>query len=224
MLATIMQPSNTVSGWMEIPKPVSISSVLPSDKKTMAGASLLGLIPLGLSRALARVQPARILVTKPHLTTVLDLRNCYTCGAGNNGNVWTHTIYDLGVTQSFGYDAFNRLTSATESGSGGWGQVYVYDAFGNRAVTQASTQLDTPRTTVQNSDGTLPFNANNQWALATYDPNGTGNQTGVASDTFQYDAENRLRQSNTATYDYDGEGRRVRKTTGGTTTIYVYDA
>ncbi len=59
-----------------------------------------------------RLQPTRILVTKPDLTTVLDLLNCYTCGAGNNGNVWTHTIQNLGVTQTFGYDAFNRLTSA----------------------------------------------------------------------------------------------------------------
>ena len=50
----------------------------------------------------------------------------------------------------------------------------------------------------------------------------------MASDTFQYDAENRLKQrtqgSVTATYDYDGESRRVRKTSGSTATIYVYDA
>ena len=115
-----------------------------------------------------RIQPTRIWVTQTNSTTVLDLRYCYTCGAGNNGNVWSHTIQNLGVTQSFGYDAFNRLTSATET-SGGFGQSYVYDAFGNRAVTQNSTQLDTPRTPVQNSDSTLPFNANNQWTLATYD-------------------------------------------------------
>jgi YD repeat-containing protein len=43
---------------------------------------------------------------------------------------------------------------------------------------------------------------------------------------LQYDAEGRLVGENNglATYAYDGEGRRVMKTVGTQTTVYVYDA
>jgi len=50
----------------------------------------------------------------------------------NNGNVVTQTI-TIGATvmsQSYGYDAVNRLTSATETGA--WTQTYDYDRYGNR--------------------------------------------------------------------------------------------
>jgi YD repeat-containing protein len=47
--------------------------------------------------------------------------------------------------------------------------------------------------------------------------------------TSTYDAENRQvtvtnAQSVTATYAYDGDGRRVKKTVNGNTTTFVYDA
>jgi RHS repeat-associated protein len=59
-----------------------------------------------------------------------------------------------------------------------------------------------------------------------YDSN--GNQTLVSPYAITYDAENRqtniaINGSTTATYAYDGDGRRVTKTFGPTTT-YVYDA
>jgi len=59
-----------------------------------------------------------------------------------------------------------------------------------------------------------------------YDAAGNMNQMNTFS-AINYDAENRLtaESSPTAfTYQYDGDGRRVTKTGGGNTTIYVYDA
>jgi len=39
----------------------------------------------------------------------------------------------LSYTQSFGYDALNRLTTSSESGSA-WSQTNAYDRYGNRQI------------------------------------------------------------------------------------------
>jgi RHS repeat-associated protein len=56
-----------------------------------------------------------------------------------------------------------------------------------------------------------------------------GNQTTISPYTVSYDVENRQSgftstSNGSATYTYDGDGRRVEKTAGGVTTTYVYDA
>ena len=56
-----------------------------------------------------------------------------------------------------------------------------------------------------------------------------GNETTISPFTTTYDVENRQTgftsmSNGTAAYTYDGDGRRVTKTTGGVTTTYVYDA
>jgi len=55
-------------------------------------------------------------------------------------------------------------------------------------------------------------------------------KTDATSRTFTYDAENRQVSYNAgmaslnATYEYDGDGRRVKKLQDGITTVFVYDA
>jgi RHS repeat-associated protein len=79
---------------------------------------------------------------------------------------------------------------------------------------------------------------NNQWIRGngdSYDP--AGNQTSigsytspsVASSNFTFDAENRMTRANIGGtgwmyYAYDGNGRRMMKVVGSTTTQFVYDA
>lgn len=75
------------------------------------------------------------------------------------------------------------------------------------------------------------FNAtNNRLSLPSgYDTAGNLT-TNAISQTFAYDAENRQTSFNTgnvllnATYQYDGDGHRVRKDQNGVTTVFVYDA
>ena len=56
-----------------------------------------------------------------------------------------------------------------------------------------------------------------------YDPN--GNMTGDGTRTFTWDARNRLTaiSGTTASFAYDGIGRRTSATLAGTTTAYLYD-
>ena len=107
-------------------------------------------------------------------------------------------------------------------------QTFAYDAFGNMAVTAGVQNGQAGYTPTALSQ----FDANNRWSAACsptpcYDS--AGNQTTVAGDKYTYDAENRLlsafpQNSGTTSYAYDGEGRRVWKTSTAATTEYAYDA
>ena len=83
------------------------------------------------------------------------------------------------------------------------------------------------------SAGTVSYTANalNQYTAVgavspTYDSN--GNLTSDGTFTFGYGAESRLTAASatglTASYAYDGQGRRKSKTVNGTTTVFVTDA
>ena len=150
------------------------------------------------------------------------------CGGanGNNGNplyAQILTSAGLNLSQTFGYDKVNRLTSAAETGgSSEWSQTYLYDAWGNRAVTAG--YIPYPYAT----PNALTQYANNRWngTGAGYDLG--GNQTALTARTFTYDGENRLLTSTqpgmgAIAYAYDGGGRRVQKTVAGATTVYAYD-
>ncbi len=161
-------------------------------------------------------------------------------GTANNGNLMSHTIARPGRTQpwtqTFTYDAANRLETARETG--GYDREFGYDRYGNRWVKphpvkpnngMTQTDMHEPKYATQ-------FDAaKNQLAsppmVDYYDA--AGNQTMYSPYTLVYDAENRLKSmthttSGSGTYLYDGEGRRVKKTWtpgGGTAadTYYVYD-
>jgi RHS repeat-associated protein len=113
---------------------------------------------------------------------------------------------------TYGYDPFNRLVSASATGQS---YTYDYDRFGNR------WHQNGPHSS------SLGFDANNHVVTGsgvTYDA--TGNVTADGSHTYAYDAEERISKvdgGTTATYVYDAEGRRVRKTTASGSVDYLYD-
>jgi RHS repeat-associated protein len=125
------------------------------------------------------------------------------------------------------YDQLNRLSSATDytAAPNGWNQGYGYDQFGNRWVSANGTLSMDPRTPDAQSDINA---ANNRLTGANYAYDLAGNQTTYGGWTLSYDAENRIKTSQPSggtqtTYAYDGDGRRVKKTTGSTNTLYIYD-
>lgn len=171
----------------------------------------------------------------------------------NNGNIQSQTITVPGAAapfvQAYVYDALNRLQSAEEKSgaASNWRQVYSYDRFGNRTLTTGTTypaQMDT-------TNNPTISTANNRITSAGYVYDAAGNllcdalhQCGGAATSaptlsvnyayFDYDAENRMVRagaggsgyaSGGTSYTYDGDGRRVRKSTyNGEDTIFVYDA
>ena len=166
-----------------------------------------------------RLQLTGLNVTNPSTSQILGLSfypcsgSATACSSGNNGNLQSQTISvpSLGsLTQTYSYDALNRLTAAAESSS--TLEQYSYDGFGNRWVPNHNSSL--PALSVETPTGnvyTTPIpNRITGW---TYD--NAGNILSVP-----------LSQNNNRNFNYDGENRQVVATITGVNGIqasYAYD-
>lgn len=165
------------------------------------------------------------------------------CSAGNDGQIQCISDgVDSGRTENFTYDALGRLMTAATNGSTGfhaWGLAMAYDRYGNRLSQSISSGCIAPMTCPTNS---LSFA--NPGGAQTNQPDGwcfdaSGNLLAKAAcpgQTYYHDGENKMVQVGgapgycatgsgtpaTACYIYDGNGTRVQKTAGGTTTVYIY--
>jgi RHS repeat-associated protein len=169
----------------------------------------------------------------------LELRYNYSA-ASNNGNLLSHVIRQGTRTwsQTYEYDALNRLTCATEtiamtpaascSAQNSWRQTYGYDRFGNRWVSSTTGfSFDDIHEFIAES---FIDKSNNRIAGQGYDA--VGNLTTYSPRSMSYDAENRLTSlsstnDGSSAFTYDGSGRRIKKVTtipSPQTTVYVYDA
>ena len=207
-----------------------------------------GILSITLGNGLVQTQQFNSLLQPTQIAagSLLTLNLTFPSGA-NNGNLQSMSIArpSVSVSQTYGYDAVNRLSTATQTGTSSWTQSYNYDQFGNRWFGNAGPNTVTSEMTTTNWYNAAS-NRVNGW---TYDA--AGNVVGITTTaggitsgpscapTFGagtmmkiscYDAENRLTTMATAaapnatTYAYDGSGHRIMKTIGSTTTVYVYDA
>jgi RHS repeat-associated protein len=182
-------------------------------------------------------------------------------GSANNGNLHGQTIsvpwkdsngvqHTQTMSQSYGYDALNRLNSASETvtglptgvaaGYGSWafgsdqyGNLWGTNTYGLSGLMPASADYFAPDTNRLAKYGAnppidLPSDAYDAFGNLQHHQDLCQNGN---SPCAQYDREGRMvgmtQGGNVVQYDYDGEGRRVRKTETGAspvTTIYVYDA
>src|SRR4051812_6046684 len=188
-----------------------------------------------------RLQPVNMSANAPS-QTVFSIGYDFHVGNGtsgvDNGNVFGITNYkDTTRNQTFTYDALNRLASARNAGTdctatvlGGnkkfWGNTYTYDAWGN-LTTKALLQTPAPPACA-GENLVVTADAHN-WIHATggtdYLYDAAGNMTFNATppaQTYSYDQENRLTGAAGFAYTYDGDGNRVRKSTGSTGTLYWY--
>ncbi len=172
---------------------------------------------------------------------ILDLKYTYlaTFTSGNNGDVAGITNNrDTTRSQSFTYDALNRIltaeTSSTYSSSPlhCFGEAYIYDsqpsgsgAFGNLTnINSASTNY------AGCTQESLNVAVNGQNQVTTYGYDTAGNLTSIpapAAATYSYNPENQMTQASTpvgvTSYAYDGDGKRAEKVVGSTVTkIYWY--
>jgi hypothetical protein len=146
--------------------------------------------------------------------------------SGDNGNVYTIANNRDGTrTQSFAYDSLNRITSGQSSGTQ-WGETFTIDSWGN-LTNESGIAGKSLHEGLNTWAGT-----NNQLSGFGYDA--AGNMTSNGSNSYVYDAENRLiwaSGSPSSRYIYDGAGQRVEKcaaasattacpTSGTTGTLY----
>ena len=132
-----------------------------------------------------------------------------------------------GVTVDYGYDAASQINSLTyELGVTTLGDLtYTYDLNGNRTLVGGSWA----RTGLPTALASATYDAANQiatWAgtSLTYDAN--GNLTNDGTKTYTWNARNQLSGLSggvSASFQYDGFGRRRVKTVSGTSTSFLYD-
>ena len=137
-----------------------------------------------------------------------------------------------GILVTYGYDAASQLTDLTYTkGMATLGTLtYQYDAAGNRTIVGGTWA----RSGLPPAESTWTYNAANQltaWDQTTlsYDVNGDLTQTSGQGTTVTYtwNARHQLvgisRGGTSASFAYDGLGRRISKTVNSASTDFVYD-
>jgi YD repeat-containing protein len=142
------------------------------------------------------------------------------------------SAFTAAATETFGYNGTGELISSTHSADTTRDTSFAYDGIGNRQ--NASFGGVTTAYTANGLNQYASITASLNPITPSYDTDGNMTSDG-ASKTLVYDGENRLIEvrdaSNAliATYTYDGQSRRVRKTTtsaapqGVTDEVYLYD-
>jgi RHS repeat-associated protein len=148
--------------------------------------------------------------------------------AYNSAGQSTALTLPTGVSVGYTYDAASRLTAITyRQGATVLGNLtYEYDVSGN--VTKVGGTF--ARTVLPQVTASLTYDASNRLTqngttTLTYDDN--GNLMDDGSQRYSWDARDQLASINsseiTASFEYDGFGRRIRKTVNGVTTEILYD-
>jgi RHS repeat-associated protein len=176
-----------------------------------------------------RLQPVTISATAPNNQTVFSLGYDFHFGNGDNGNVYAITNNrDSSRSQTFTYDALNRLTSAQNAGTDCtkttvnnkteyWGNSYGYDPWGNltkKTPTKCSAESLNEYADWNNRLHT--YSGTDNW----YDAAGNMTHDATTGLSYTFDAENRITGAGGYTYIYDAEGNRVEKSNGSAGTIY----
>lgn len=149
--------------------------------------------------------------------TVLNLSYSYDLGGGaNNGNVASVTNnLNTGRTATYTYDERNRIKTAASQATSGpdcWGQTFAYDA-----------QTNLPTITVQQCSAptlSLSLSSLNRITNTGFTYDNAGNLTNNSTQSFTWNAENRVTATAGVTYTYDGDGWRRKKSSG---TLYWRD-
>jgi RHS repeat-associated protein len=155
-----------------------------------------------------------------------DAANCPSGASFSSGQIQciTDTV-DNGRSAVYGYDALYRLISARTTGSANyplWGLAFTYDRYGNRSAETVTAGSGVPANCLGVSAATNRVTGPCGGGSFSYDSN--GNMTNDGANTLVYDAENRIVTAGTSTYTYDGSGLRVKKVSGGTTTVTIFSS
>jgi RHS repeat-associated protein len=145
--------------------------------------------------------------------SILDLKYNFSVGTADNGNVTAITNNrDTTRSQSFTYDSLNRIATAKTTSTSGttcWDESLGYDPWGNLLTIGRITGYSCSNEELLNASAT----PQNRISGNTYDT--AGNLTIIpAIATYTYNAENQLTTTAGVNYTYDGDGKRVEKSSG----------
>ncbi|MFO0729836.1 MAG: RHS repeat-associated core domain-containing protein [Nitrospiraceae bacterium] len=140
----------------------------------------------------------------------------------------TSLTYPNGVVTSYGYDNADRLLTINhvKTPTTIEALTYQYDPASNRVSLNRANAAASLIPTAVSSNSYDAANEQTQFNGVTQTFDANGNLTNDGTNTYTWDARNRLTGISggvTASFVYDGLGRRKSKTIGGTTTGFWYD-
>ncbi len=140
----------------------------------------------------------------------------------------TSLTYPNGVVTSYGYDNANRLLTINhvKTPTTIEALTYQYDPASNRVSLNRANAAASLIPAAVSSNSYDAANEQTQFNGVTQTFDANGNLTNDGTNTYTWDARNRLTAISggvTASFAYDGLGRRKSKTIGGTTTGFWYD-
>ena len=131
----------------------------------------------------------------------------------NNGNVVQVTNNrDSSRTQNFTYDQVNRIASVKTTATTGqncWSYNYGIDQWSNLYSAQPVAGYNCVQTTLS-----LTINTKNQITNTGFSYDLAGNTLGDGLNSYAWDAENRLKSAAGVNHTYDGDGKRIQKSSG----------
>jgi RHS repeat-associated protein len=140
----------------------------------------------------------------------------------------TSLTYPNGVVTSYGYDNANRLLTINhvKTPTTIEALTYQYDTSSNRISLNRANATASPIPAAVSSNSYDAANEQTQFNGVTQTFDANGNLTNDGTNTYTWDARNRLTGISggvTASFVYDGLGRRKSKIINGTTTGFWYD-
>jgi len=146
----------------------------------------------------------------------------YQLGLPGNRTNLNESVNGTGRNYGWAYDPLYRLKKETISGGSSGTVDYGFDRVGNRTNRTVTGSLGSL------ANQSFAYRSNDWLRTDAYDNNGntlwSTNAVGGTIGPYFYDVDNQLTNYNNAVYfAYDGDGNRVRKTVGTTTTYFLVD-
>ena len=135
----------------------------------------------------------------------------YQLGPTGNRTNLSESVGGTNILYSWQYDNLYRLTNELFNASSNI--VNGYDVVGNR--TSRTSHIGALTNQV------FSFNTNDWLSTDKYDNNGNTTNSGIV--LYQYDVMNHLTNAGGIVMTYDGDGNRISKKSGSTTTYYLAD-
>ncbi len=162
--------------------------------------------------------------TDPILSLTYDY---YTGGGGSDGNNGrirhSDDLINGLFTADFSYDEYNRLTGYGPNNQ----RSYSFDPWGNLLGVSSSTGGgEEPNYSLSYETSATGAPLNNRIGNAGYSYDNAGNTTGDGIQAFTFDGANRLKTAGgqNSSYDYDGDGRRVKQSNSSGTIYYLWSS
>jgi RHS repeat-associated protein len=134
--------------------------------------------------------------------TLMDVKYNFNLGEDNGDLVGITNDRNSNRSQTYVYDAVNRVTSAATLSTctaNCWNLAFTLDEWANLTAVAGT------------GNATLTPNANNQIGVAPFTYDASGNELTDATNTYTWNAESQIKTAGGLTYLYDGQGKRAEK-------------